>query len=101
MITVRSRIRGSVALWVWAEKAKKKATSIEREFVATIILFFSRRSARIPAGRERRRIGKSLSALTKETQNAEFVRVRTNQASVTVWIHVPISEVSCPVKKRR
>ena len=59
------------------------------------------RSAMAPAMKARQSMGADWRAVTSPSLNGELVSSRTSHDCATRCIHVPMSETSCPEKKRR
>jgi len=69
--------------------------------VASRILRLSCRSASDPPSGPNNRIGPNASAVSIPRATPLPVSWSTSQAAATICIHVPVTEIACPMKKRR
>jgi len=97
-----SRIRFQTAADpVSTTAASVKACSMASACVTTSIRWRSRRSTNTPAkGVSRKLLIRPEKATTPSSQ-AELVRLYTSQLMATCCIHVPISDMPCPMKNSR
>ena len=74
---------------------------IETLCVPITSLRLSIRSATTPATRPKTVKGRKRQNASAPTASGEWVSSTTSQASAMFCIHVPLTEITCPVKKRR
>ena len=70
-------------------------------WVAKSMRRLGRRSAKAPAGMEKKSMGANCRALMTPSLKAESVSSRTSQAWATLCIQVPTRETSWPARKSR
>ncbi len=81
--------------------AKSAAMIIEAVCVPITSLRLSIRSATTPATRPKTVNGRKRQKARRPTASGECVSSTTSHASATFCIHVPLTEMTCPVKKSR
>ena len=81
--------------------ARANAKTIEATWVAMIVLRTSMRSTRTPAKRPNTVYGRNWNAARTPTATGECVSSSTSQAVAMFCIHVPLTDTTWPLKKRR